>query len=99
MTTVQQFYKGETVSLTIEIKSKSTNILADPTLAAITIVKNKMASGAEVKKVDGINMTKVSTGKYAYRWVSDEVGTYSVTYVVNNDGNITIAKDTFTVIN
>mgnify|MGYP001275645044 CR=1 FL=1 len=93
------FYKGETVLLSIEIRSKTTNVLIDPTSVLITIVKTKMkTTDTEVIKINEISMSKAEIGKYYYDYTSDEVGIYSVIYKAIKDSKVTILKDSFTVI-
>jgi hypothetical protein len=95
-----QFYKGESVLFSVEVKDQLTNAFVDPTSMFITISKPPMTTtGTTVVKVNEQPMTKVLVGKYTFSWLSDEIGTYSVTYKANNNGNITISKDSFTVIN
>ena len=94
------FYKGESVLLSIEVRDQITNDLIDPTTMFVTIFKPSVTTtGTTVIKVNEQTMTKKGVGKYAYTWLSDEAGTYSVTYKADNYSNITISKDSFTVIN
>jgi hypothetical protein len=88
-----QFYKGETVSLSIEIRGKLSNALTNPTSITITILTAK-----GIKKVDVQPMVKKADGKYSFLWLSDEVGSYTVIYKADNSGSVTILKDTFNVI-
>jgi hypothetical protein len=84
-------YSGETVICSIEVRKKSDRTLVDPSSAKI-----KIELGTVVKITDD-EMTKDLLGKYHYDWVSDEVGTYIVTYTVTLENRITKQKDTFTV--
>ena len=94
------FYKGESVLLSIEVRDQITNDLIDPTTMFVTIFKPSVTTtGTTVIKVNEQTMTKKGVGKYAYTWLSDEAGTYAVTYKADNYSNITISKDSFTVIN
>jgi hypothetical protein len=93
-----QFFKGESVLFSIEIRDTVTNALVDPTSVNITISKPPMkTTDTTIIKVD-VPMTKVSAGKYSYSWLTDDVGNYEVIYKANNNSNITISKDNFTVI-
>lgn len=95
-----QFYKGESVLFSVEVKDQLTNILTDPTSMVITISKPAITTtGSTVVKINEQGMTKTTVGKYTFSWLSDEIGTYTVTYKANNNSNITISKDSFTVIN
>lgn len=94
------FYKGETVLLSIEVRSKISNVLIDPTSVLLTITKNKIRiSDEEVLELNDVSMSKTGVGKYYYNYDSNEVGTYMVTYKAINDSKITILKDSFSVIN
>ena len=94
------FYKGESVLLSIEVRDQLTNALIDPTSMFVTIFKPSVTTtGTTVIKVNEQTMTKKGVGKYAYTWLSDEAGTYAVTYKADNYSNITISKDSFIVIN
>jgi len=91
--TGDKFYKGETVSCFLEVRTKQDNVLIDPTSVTITIINGKSGT----TKVDASAMTKSSVGKYSYLWLSDEIGDYKVIYNANNSGSITILKDEFSV--
>ena len=94
-----QFFKGESVIFSIEVRDAATNALIDPTTMNITITKPPMkTTDTTIIKIDTV-MTKISVGKYSYNWLSDEVGSYTVVYKANNNSVITISKDSFTVIN
>jgi hypothetical protein len=95
---VVTFLKGDSVNLSIEIRGVVNNILTDPTSVKITITKNIIKIGdSSIVKVNMISMNKVSVGKYAYAWNSDEAGIYSVLYTANNSSIITQSIDTFIV--
>lgn len=95
-----QFYKGESVLLSIEIRDQVTNALTDPSSVVVTITKPATTTtGTSVIKVNEQSMTKSTVGKYGYNWLSDEIGSYQVVYKANNNSNITISKDSFIVIN
>jgi hypothetical protein len=97
---VIQFYKGESVLFSVEVRDQISNLLTDPTSMAITIVKpSTTTTGTSVVKVNEQPMAKSSVGKYTFSWLSDEAGAYSVIYKANNNSNITISKDSFSVIN
>ena len=94
-----QFYKGESVLFSVEVKDQLSNVFIDPTSMAITIVKPAVTTtGSVVVKVNEQKMAKSAIGKYTFSWLSDEAGTYMVTYKADNNGNITISKDSFTVV-
>jgi hypothetical protein len=95
-----QFYKGESVLFSVEVRDQMTNVPIDPTSMVITISKPAITTtGSTVVKVNEQPMTKSAVGKYNFSWLSDEVGNYSVTYKANNNSNITISKDSFIVSN
>jgi hypothetical protein len=94
------FYKGESVLFSVEVKDQLSNVPIDPTTMVITISKPAITTtGSTIIKVNEQPMTKTAVGRYTFSWLSDEIGNYSVTYKANNNSNITISKDTFTVIN
>jgi hypothetical protein len=88
-----QFFKGESVILSVEIRDPVSNLLVDPTSVVITI-----STSTGTVKVKESPMIKASVGKYGYTWLSDEIGSYSVAYKADNNSNITISKDSFTVV-
>jgi hypothetical protein len=95
-----QFYKGESVLFSVEVKDQVTNLPIDPTSMVITISKPPITTtGSTIIKVNESPMTKTAMGKYTFSWLSDDIGNYSVTYKANNNSNVTISKDGFTVIN
>lgn len=97
--TNDQFYKGETVSFSIEVKGRISNAPINPSAITITVIKGKVSGTAsDIKKVDAKAMTKRADGKYSYEWISDEIGNYVVIYKADNNGSITMLKDEFIVV-
>lgn len=95
-----EFYKGETVVCSVEIRRTAGNALVDPSSVKITITKTKTkVTDVEVVKVDNVDMEKASTGIYAYNYDSDTVGRFSVLYTMMDASKQTMARDSFTVIN
>ena len=94
------FYKGESVLFSIEVRDQLSNAPIDPTSMVITISKPAITTtGSTIIKVNEQPMTMSVVGRYNFSWLSDEIGTYSVSYKADNNSNITISKDSFTVIN
>jgi hypothetical protein len=87
-----KFYKGESIIFSVEISKQLNHIKVDPTSVKITI------SFGTVIKVNNMDMTKESIGKYYYDWISDVVGICNVLYTVMDGTRVTLLKDIFTVI-
>lgn len=91
---MSDFYKGETVSFSVEIRRQSDNTLFDPSSVSITIDNTKTAGNV---KVNDQPMTHDSTGVYSYDWTSDETGMYKVVYKAVDGANVTYKKDSFKI--
>lgn len=96
MPTISEFYKGDTITLSVEIRKKDDNGLFDP--ASIKISISLFRNKVDISKVTSQDMIKTSTGKYYYDWDSDEAGTYNVEYTAVDGTRKTIGKDTFKVL-
>jgi hypothetical protein len=82
---------GETVVCSCTVKNGST--LTDPdTSMKITIVDSEGTTA-----VDGVAMTKDSTGTYHYNYTPTKLGVYSVTYVAVNGTKTSKTKDQFRI--
>jgi len=92
---MSDFYKGETVSFSVEIRKQSDESLFDPSSISITIDNMKTAGDI---KVNDQAMTKDSIGVYSYDWTSDETGTYKVMYKAMDGSKVTYKKDSFKII-
>jgi hypothetical protein len=94
-----EFYTGETLIFSAEVRRKSDNGLFDPISVKITISSARLkASDKVVIKIDGQPMTKSSVGIYSYDWNSDQTGSYNVTYTALDGTRVTIMKDTFKIV-
>jgi hypothetical protein len=92
---MSDFYKGENVSFSVEIRRQSDESLFDP--SSITITIDNMKTTGDIK-VNDQSMTKDSIGVYSYDWTSDETGIYKVIYKAMDGSKVTYKKDSFKII-
>ncbi|HBE42027.1 MAG TPA: hypothetical protein DDW27_12635 [Bacteroidales bacterium] len=94
---IKEFYNGETVVFSSEIRSTSTNELFDPTSVELKITKlRRIASDLFIEKVNDV-MDNVSVGIYSYNWTSDDTGSYEVVFKATDGTLITIEKLKFKI--
>ena len=85
------FESGETVTCSCTVKNGST--LTDPdTSMKITIVDPEGTTA-----VDGVAMTKDSTGTYHYDYTTSKIGVFSIVYVAVNGTKTSKCKEQFRV--